>query len=389
MEIKNFSISGMPKLVFGHGSIRELPSITGQYGQRILLVTGGSSLKESGMLDNITASLSQSKSAVQMVSVSQEPTPDIVDRAIKDMQGKAPHVVVAIGGGSVLDTGKAISAMLAEEGSVWDYLEGVGKKKPSGVKAPFIAVPTTSGTGSEATKNAVLSMVGPGGFKKSLRHDNYIPDVAIIDPMLTLTCSPAVTASCGMDALSQLIESYTSAKANPFTDALALSGIEMFSKGFLRAYQNGHDSEARAQASYASFISGLTLSQAGLGSVHGIAGSIGGLFPVPHGTACGTLLGEVMKEIVCEMQKEQNPGLAKIAAVGRILDGSSDREDAFYCERCICIINDFIHICGIPRLGIFGINGENVQAIVDGSDNKNSPVLLDKETMAKIIQNRL
>jgi alcohol dehydrogenase len=389
MEVKSFSISRLPKLVFGPGSIKDLPAIAGEYGDRALLVVGGSSLKSSGRYEAIRASLVSSKFSLQEISIPGEPSPDAVDDAIRQLKGKAPHVVIAIGGGSVLDAGKAVSAMLAEEGSVWDYLEGVGTKKPSGKKAPFIAIPTTSGTGSEATKNAVFSVVGPGGFKKSIRHDNYVPDAAIVDPELTVSCPRPITAACGMDALSQLIESYTSTKANPLTDALCLSALAMFKEGFLPAYHNGADLAARTQLAYASCISGVTLSQAGLGTVHGIAGVIGGLFPVPHGVACGTLLEEVMRQIIASLQNEQAPHLKKFADIGRIFDGTAAEPDEYYCQKLISVIHEYGEITGIPGLGAFGIGEKDIPAIVEKADNKTSPVFLNQAEMGEIIRRRI
>ena len=180
-----------------------------------------------------------------------------------------------------MDAGKAISAMLTQEGSVKDYLEGVGHKHPSGNKVPFFAVPTTSGTGSEATKNAVLSEIGPNGYKKSLRHDHFVPDLAIVDPDLTLSCPPGLTAYSGMDAFTQLLEAYVSTKAHPFTDALCEKALELLSGSLLQAYQDGENIEAREAMSYAAWTSGIVLAQVGLGVVHGFASAVGGMFDNP------------------------------------------------------------------------------------------------------------
>ena len=188
-------------------------------------------------------------------------------------------VVLSTGGGSVIDAGKAVSAMLRVEGSVAEYLEDVGTRKHPGTKVPFVAVPTTAGTGCEATRNAVLSRVGPDGFKKSLRHDNFLPDAAVVDPVLTLSCPPDITAACGLDALTQLLESFVSTKASVLTDVLALSGLEHIGNSLVPACTNsGQDIDMRANLSYAALMSGITLTSAGLGTVHGFASSIGGLF---------------------------------------------------------------------------------------------------------------
>ena len=182
-----------------------------------------------------------------------------------------------------MDAGKSISAMLTKTESIKEYLEGIGTKKHDGKKMPFVAVPTTSGTGSEATKNAVISEIGGRGFKKSLRHDNFVPDSVVIDPRLMISCPQNVTAASGMDVFSQLIEGYLSTNSSPMTDALALSGLRYIKEGLLKSYETGDDIDARGKVAYASYLSGVVLANAGLGTVHGFASPIGGYFDIPHG----------------------------------------------------------------------------------------------------------
>jgi alcohol dehydrogenase class IV len=224
-KMNSFYIAGLPTVIFGPGKIKELPESIKGYGTCLLLITGGNSLKKSGRYDEIKDSLSMFN--VYEATVKGEPSPSVIDEIVNENKKNNIEIVCGIGGGSVLDTGKAVSAMLKEDDyrTVKDYLEGIGTKTPSGVKIPFVAIPTTSGTGSETTKNAVISEVGDEGFKKSLRHDKYIPDIAIIDPELILKCPAPVTAASGLDALSQLFESYIAIDANPFTDALAKDAI--------------------------------------------------------------------------------------------------------------------------------------------------------------------
>jgi len=210
--------------------------------------------------------------------VSGEPSPEVVDRIAASLEA---DVVVAIGGGSAIDAGKAVAAMAEEGGSIVDYLEEVGTKPPTGRRRFLVAVPTTAGTGSEATANAVISRVGASGFKKSLRHEGYIPDIALIDPELALDCPPAVTAASGLDAITQLLEGFVSTGGNPLTDALGRSGLATAGRSFSRAVHEG-DLIARSAMAYAAYLSGVILAIAGLGIVHGIASPLGGAYPVPH-----------------------------------------------------------------------------------------------------------
>ena len=212
------------------------------------------------------------------VVVSGEPSPELIDTTVEKYRNEAVDAIVAIGGGSVLDAGKAISAMLHRTESIKEFLEGVGTIEHPGTKLPFIALPTTSGTGSEATKNAVISHVGKSGYKKSLRHDNFVPDIAIVDPRFTLSCPQNITAASGMDCFTQLIESYLSDKANEYTDALAWEGLKEIKSSLVQSYMHGNDIQARTGMAFASLTSGICLANAGLGVVHGFASSIGGLY---------------------------------------------------------------------------------------------------------------
>ena len=379
----------MPRILFGRDTFRTLPRIIRDYGRKVLVVTGGSSFKASGKMDELTGFLSQNKITIQHLEISGEPSPSMIDRAVNEYRRLPVNVVIAIGGGSVIDAGKAVSAMLAEDGSVTDYLEGVGTKKLSGVKAPFIAVPTTSGTGSEATKNAVLTVVGPEGFKKSLRHDNYIPDVALIDPSLMTSCPPSLTAACGMDTLSQLIESYISKGSSAFTDALAESGIEAFASGFLPSFSDGTDIAAREKMAYASLMSGICLAHAGLGTVHGIAGPLGSRVSIPHGVACGTILGEVMAEFAARSGEWDALLTRKMIRIGQLLDASDDKSDKVYIEGISSAIKGLIDQTGIPKLSAYGVGEEHLTRIVAGADNKASPVALDPDTMLAVLRRRI
>src|SRR5687768_11987043 len=221
MMTNAFTLVPAPILYFGPGKISLLPSVIKSFGSKILLVTGARSFAQSNYCEDLLEQLHKLDITLEPVIVSVEPSPAMVDDVVKNALVFKPTVVVAIGGGSVMDAGKAIAAMFPLHEPVKNYLEGVGTKSHSGLKLPFIAIPTTAGTGSEAAKNAVLSECGENGYKRSLRHNNFVPNVAIVDPALTLTCPPATTAASGMDAFTQLLESYLSTAGNAITDALA------------------------------------------------------------------------------------------------------------------------------------------------------------------------
>ncbi|MDX8407439.1 MAG: iron-containing alcohol dehydrogenase, partial [Mariprofundaceae bacterium] len=288
--LNSFSFASTPHSHFGVGSRDGLIDIVQGYGDRVLLVTGSRSFDALPVYQQLLKEL-QASCQVERVRVSGEPSPQLVDDAVKTFHAWQPAAVVAIGGGSSVDAAKAIAGLLPSGDSVMNYLEGVGEGKLyQGHATPFIAMPTTAGTGGETSKNAVLSVIGREGFKKSFRHEALVPAHNILDPELTVSCPPEVTAACGMDAFTQLLESYVSCKANPMTDALCLSGLQRIRSGLLQAFRQGEDLSARADMLYASSISGLTLANAGLGSVHGLASPLGAFFPIPHGVACATLL---------------------------------------------------------------------------------------------------
>jgi len=267
MRIPRFSIARLPRIEFGAGTLEKLPAIAAGYGKRALLVTGAASLQESPRWETLQHGLQKAGIDWKHATVSGEPSPDMVDDTVRHFRPLRAEVVIAIGGGSVLDAGKAIAGLLRTDDSVMDYLEGVGPEKPySGPAVPFIAAPTTAGTGSEATKNAVLSTRGEHGFKKSFRDERLVPEYAVVDPDLLSTCPPAQIAANGMDALTQLMESYVSTRANPMTDALALDGIRSARDSLLPLYENPAEAtDARVGMAYAALLSGITLAQTGLG----------------------------------------------------------------------------------------------------------------------------
>lgn len=388
MAITNFKLLCPPRIIFGPGCLGQLAELAMQYGRHILLLMGGSSFAASGRLEQMLQESQKQSLHCRPHQVVGEPSPELIDHIVTQQADLPTDVVVAIGGGSVLDAGKAVAAMLGRNESVLDYLEGVGAKKHDGSKVPFIAVPTTSGTGSEATKNAVLSRTGVDGFKKSLRHDNFVPDIALVDPELTLTCPAGVTAACGMDAFTQLLESYVSSKAAPMTDALALSGIEYMKDALLRACAAGGDIEARTALAYASLLSGITLANAGLGVVHGFAGPIGGFFDIPHGVVCGTLLAAATRMTITRLPAT-HPVLHKYARVGRIVTGSTRHDVLENCQELVQQLADWTERLNLPRLSAYGMTEADLDRIVAQTGNKNNPVELDGADLRAILRERL
>lgn len=393
----DFAFAQTPEIHFGPGKRLLLPKLIRQRGQKMLLLTGSSSFVRSPHYQQLADALKAAGIDFFQAAVSGEPSPTFVDQIVERYREEKPDCVVAIGGGSVVDAGKAISAMLPQQDSVTCYLECMETKQHDGRKTPFIAVPTSSGTGAEASKNAVLSDIGHQGYKSSLRHDRFVPDIALIDPELMLSCPPDVTAACGLDALTQLLESYVSTKASPITDALALSGLEHVAAGFLHAVEKGADDiEARSHMAYAALLSGITLANAGLGVVHGFAAPLGGYHPIPHGVVCGTLVGEATRVTIetlraaPESHQAANPlALRKYAKAGAVLARKHPRSTEHDGDLLVRTLHDWIERTRIPRLAQYGIGEADFAAIVARTNGKNSPATLNQEQLLSILKARL
>ena len=385
-----FSFKTLPKIIFGSRVRHEISQSVTQYGLKTLLITGGKSFVHSAYFNELEKRLAGKDIDYATENISAEPAPKSIDDIVAKYGNEQMCSVVAIGGGSVLDAGKAVSAMLQEDGPVADFLEGVGTKQPSGKKIPFIAVPTTSGTGSEVTSNAVLSRVGSEGFKKSLRHDNYIPDIAIIDPELTVSCPPALTAACGMDCFSQLVEAYLSTNSSPLTDAFSLQGIHAISRSLLIAFRQGDNIEARSDLSYAAMLSGIVLANAGLGTVHGFASVIGGILPVAHGILCGTLMEPTNRLTLARLRQQdtENPALKKYAVLGKVFSNKNQKHDAWYQDHFINVLNQMSDNLEIPNLSKYHLTNETIEKIISDTGNKHNPVDFDHEDLATILRSK-
>jgi alcohol dehydrogenase len=394
--IASFSIARLPRIEFGAGSIIRLPGLIGQYGNRALLVTGQRSFTDSPHWPALLTALEQAGVHWEQTRIGDEPSPQLVDEAVRQFHGKGIAVVVGIGGGSVLDAAKAIAGLLPSGDSVMDYLEGVGPEKTyRGPATSFVAVPTTAGTGSEATKNAVLSARGPNGFKKSFRDDKLVPELALLDPDLLASCPKPQIAANAMDALTQLLESYVSIKANPFTDALAESGLNAVREGLFAWYEGGGQAAAgRSRLAYAALLSGVCLAQTGLGSVHGLASPLGAFFPIPHGVVCGTLVGAATRVNLAALREREpdHPSWRKYARAGEILHGRHYPHPEEARAALLALLDDWTERLALPRLGAYGIQESDFAHVVAhsrGGSMKTNPLVLSDTEITAVLRQRL
>jgi alcohol dehydrogenase class IV len=387
-----FSIARLPRIEFGSGMLKKLPDLAAGYGKRLLIVTGTHSFLDSPHAPWLFDTLRQRDCGWEIVKIAGEPAPTFIDATVASLRHQNFGAVIGIGGGSALDAAKAIAGLLKPGNSVMDHLEGVGPELPyRGPATPFIAVPTTAGTGSEATKNAVLTL--EGRFKKSFRDDKLVAEWAIVDPDLLATCPPDLIAADGMDAFTQLLESFVSTRANPMTDALARSGIMAVKEALLPLYAERF-AAAREKMAYASLLSGICLAQAGLGSVHGLASPLGAFFPIPHGVACGTLVATATA-VNIEALKARDPhssALPKYAEIGRrfALQKGLNGDDAR--AFLIATLRQWETTLALPRLSACRVTSADFPRVVAdsrGSSMKTNPVVLTDEEITHILAERL
>jgi len=395
MNLFDFSIARLPRIIFSRGSIRQLPNLCLQYGRYVLLVTGAKSFASSEAYLELMKAFKEANIKIIKCVVPGEPSPQLVDDIVKQYQHEPVDVVLGIGGGSALDAAKAIAGLLKVNASVMDYLEGVGPELTyEGPSIPFIAVPTTAGTGSEATKNAVLSVQGVNGFKKSFRDDKLVAEYAVIDPVLLSTCPQSVVAANGMDALTQLIEAYVSTNSNVMTDALALSGLNAVRGSLLALYKDASDADAQDKMAYASLMSGICLAQTGLGSVHGLASPLGAFYPIPHGVVCGTLVSEATNMNIKLMldRDSTNPALNKYALLGdTLLQKEHDSKPESWNALCK-VLEDWTEVLQLPRLSEFGLVESELDYVVvnsRGSSMKTNPIVMSDNEIKDLLLKRL
>jgi alcohol dehydrogenase len=390
--LQPFNFARTPHIIFGPGTFARIGEIAARFGRNVLFLTGGSSFRKSERWIPFVKSLAEKALSFSHIQVSGEPSPALIDAITAEFYSRGVTVVCAIGGGSVIDAGKAVAAMLPYGGPIADFLEGVGTRRHDGRKVPFVAVPTTAGTGSEATKNAVISNVAANGYKKSLRHDNFVPDIALIDPELALSCPPDITAACGMDAFTQLLEAYVSPASSPFTDALVYTGLQQVKDCLIPASTDrARAVEMRTGMAYAALISGIALANAGLGIVHGLASPIGGFFTIPHGVVCGTLIGAATKITIEAMQQRfpHSPALQKYSCVGMLLSGNYSVQGDEGCKLLIDVLTRWTDQLSMPKLGAFGITENDIPKIIEKTSCKTNPIELTKEEIGKILRERL
>ena len=375
-----FEFATASRIVFGAGRVAELPAIVSGLGSRVLVCTGGSP----GRHDRLLAGLG---ATAGVFAVRGEPTVELARAGVASARRHGANVVVAIGGGAVIDAGKAIAMLLGNGSDPLDYLEviGVGKEiaRPS---VPLVAVPTTAGTGAEVTANAVLASAGHG-MKASLRSPLMLPRIALVDPQLTVSCPSAVTAASGLDALTQCLEPLVSVRANPVTDGLAAEGLRRAAAGLRAACADGQNLVARTDMAICALLGGLSLANAKLGAVHGLAGVIGGMAPVPHGMACAALLAPVTEANVQALRSGPpgHPALGKYAQAAQILAG----DPAAAIEDGLAWIRETVTLLGVPQLGTFGVGPEQADEIAAkaarSSSMQGNPVPLSDDELHAIV----
>jgi alcohol dehydrogenase len=416
----DFTLARLPSIAFGVGTVERLPDAIARHGRTALIITGARSFRAGPRWGWLLAALAERGIAVVDARVGGEPSPTEVDAIVAVGRAAGADVVVGIGGGSALDTAKAAAGLLRTGTSADDHLEGVGLGLPyPGPAVPFIAVPTTAGTGSEVTKNAVLSIVGPGGYKRSFRDERLVAVEAIVDPDLLVGAPPASIAANGMDALTQLLEALVATRANPITTALALRGLEAVRDGLLpwhAAAASGAAASgaaamvggagvggagaaaadttlaARSAMALAALLSGICLANAGLGVVHGLASPLGAAFPIPHGAACGAVLvaGAEANLLALASRASGSPALARYAAAGRILASlPADTPAELARSALVDTLRRWRDALGIRGLTAWGIGEAEVPALVAGSRGssmRTNPIGLTDAEIAAVVR---
>ena len=379
-----FEFATATRIIFGRGTIQEVAPLAAEMGSSAFVIAGRTIERAEPLLEQLN------KQAIKCTTfnVSGEPTTAIAKEAVKQARQAKSDLVVSIGGGSVLDTGKVIAAMLTNSGRLEDYLEVVGPGKPlSRSPVPHIAIPTTAGTGAEVTRNAVLR-VPDRQVKVSMRSPLMLPRLAVVDPVLTHSMPPAITASTGLDALTQLMEAYVCNKANPLTDGICREGLKRAAGSLRGAYENGSDLAAREDMAIASLFSGLALANAGLGAVHGFAGTLGGMTCAAHGVIAARLLPFVCEANVQALQSREAgcPALARYDQIAQILTGKPTAR----ADDAVTWVQDLCEALEVPPLAEFGLKEQDFPAVVaqakKSSSMKGNPIALTDDELIEILK---
>lgn len=382
-----FEFATATRILFGPGAVRQVGALAQEMGRRALLVTGRCADRAVSVLSSLAA---HQVETVEF-ALTGEPTIEAVTKGAQRARDEGCALVVGFGGGSAVDGGKAIAALAANPGDPLDYLEVIGHGKPlPKASLPFIAVPTTAGTGAEVTRNAVLASPHHR-VKVSLRSPLMLPKLAVVDPELTHSLPPSITASTGLDALTQLIEPFVSVRANPITDALCAEGIGRVGRSLLRAYQDGGDASAREDMALASLLSGLALANAGLGAVHGFAAPIGGMFSAPHGAVCAALLPHVMEVNLRALQERlpMAPFLQRYDQVAQWVVGNPEATAA----DGVGWVRELCSSLRIPSLRGYGISAADLPGLAEkarmASSMKGNPIELTTDELLEILDRAL
>jgi alcohol dehydrogenase class IV len=392
---RRFEFATATRIIFGPGTLREVGPLAAEMGSRALVVVGRTALRQAQDKPTRAAPLLDVLAAQGIhtvtYSVTGEPTVGVAREGTQRAREADCDLVVGFGGGSVLDTGKAVAILLTNGGDPLDYLEVIGGGQPlTRPAAPYIAIPTTAGTGAEVTRNAVLASP-EHRVKVSMRSPLMLPRLALVDPELTHTLPPEVTASTGLDALTQVLEPYVSKRANPMTDALCREGMRRAARSLRQAYEHGDDAAAREDMALVSLFGGLALANAKLGAAHGFAGPLGGMFSAPHGAICGRLLPHVMVVNVRALQERQ-PGseaLRRYDEVARILTGnpSATADDG------VAWVQELCEALWVPPLASYGVTAEDVPLLIEkaavSSSMKGNPIELTPGEMGEILTRAL
>ncbi|MBI4906516.1 MAG: iron-containing alcohol dehydrogenase [Acidobacteria bacterium] len=378
-----FEFATAGRVVFGAGSVKKLPAAVRAFGRRVLVVTGRDPDRAAGAME----SMRRESITCSPFGVSGEPELERVSEGVATARNENCDVVVSIGGGSPIDAGKAIAVLLTNPGGALEYLEVIGRGRPlTEAPVPFIAVPTTAGTGSEVTRNAVLAS-REHQVKASLRSPAMLPRLAIVDPELTNDLPRSLTASTGLDALTQLIEPYVSIRANAMTDPLCRDGIARAVRALPRAFRNGRDVEARSEMALASLLGGMALANAGLGAVHGFAAPIGGTFHAPHGAVCAALLPHSV-EVNLRALRERAPqsrAIGRYGEVAAMLTGNPNARPEDAIDPLLALCREF----GVPQLSEYGIGPQHVDPLCakasEASSMKANPIVLTRAELAGLL----